>query len=240
MIVLSQILEDNTVIIYYINAILSYIFSDIINTKYFIGEVNSMYFIIIAGMPCSGKSTFADYLSKKSKLPYMSKDLIKEKLYDTVGFKCREEKNNLGKGAMNILYYFAEEEMKTNSPFIIENNFENISKPELVALIKKYNYYPITIMFGGDDAIIYERFIKRDQMPGRHRGHVVNTQYPEVAPAPEYIPMGLETFKDKIKKRGWKTFDVGGTKIVIDNTDFSKIDYEEIIERINAAAKGHK
>ncbi len=86
-----------------------------------------MYCILIAGMPCSGKSTFAEYLSKKSKLPYMSKDIIKEKLYDTVGFKSREEKNNLGLGAMEILYYFAEEEMKTGNAFIIENNFENVS-----------------------------------------------------------------------------------------------------------------
>lgn len=198
-----------------------------------------MYCILIAGMPCSGKSTFAEYLSKKSKLPYMSKDIIKEKLYDTVGFKSREEKNNLGLGAMEILYYFAEEEMKTGNAFIIENNFENVSKPELLALIKKYNYYPITVMFDGNDEIIYERFIKRDQMPGRHRGHVVNTKYPEVGQAPKYVPMGLAKFKDKIEKRGWKTFDVGGTRIVVDNTDFSKINYDDIMNKIKNIAEKH-
>ena len=129
--------------------------------------------------------------------------------------------------------------MKTGNAFIIENNFENVSKPELLALIKKYNYYPITVMFDGNDEIIYERFIKRDQMPGRHRGHVVNTQYPEIGQAPKYVPMGLAKFKDKIEKRGWKTFDVGGTRIVVDNTDFSKINYDDIMNKIKNIAEKH-
>lgn len=199
-----------------------------------------MYLILVAGMPCSGKSTFVDYLSKKSRLPYMSKDSIKEKLYDTVGFKSREEKNKLGVGAMKILYYFAEVEMKTGSPFILENNFENVSKPELVSLIRKYNYYPITVMFDGAAEVIYDRFVQRDQLPGRHRGHVVNAQYPEINPAAPYVPMGFEIFKEKIEKRGWRKFNVGGTRIVIDTTDISKIDYDNVILKINKTIEEHK
>ena len=51
-----------------------------------------MYCILVAGMPASGKSTFAAWLSREKHLPCMSKDQIKELLFDTVGFRSRQEK----------------------------------------------------------------------------------------------------------------------------------------------------
>lgn len=55
-----------------------------------------MYCILLAGMPASGKSTVARYLSEQMKLPMISKDSLKEVLFDTIGFHSRAEKNKLG------------------------------------------------------------------------------------------------------------------------------------------------
>lgn len=55
-----------------------------------------MYCILMAGMPASGKSTMAEAIAEKCKLPIISKDLMKEILYDHVGFQSRAQKVNLG------------------------------------------------------------------------------------------------------------------------------------------------
>ncbi len=71
-----------------------------------------MYCIIITGIPASGKSVMAEFLSEKLDLPVFSKDKIKELLYDDVGFRSREEKVRLGIAAMNIMYHAAEQLMR--------------------------------------------------------------------------------------------------------------------------------
>ena len=64
--------------------------------------------ICIAGMPASGKTTAALRLSGKLGIAMLSKDEIKEKLFDRIGFQSRQEKVQLGLAAMEILYYAAE------------------------------------------------------------------------------------------------------------------------------------
>ncbi len=52
-----------------------------------------MYGILVTGIPASGKSTMAEYLSEALHIPVISKDKIKEILFDTVGFHSRTEKS---------------------------------------------------------------------------------------------------------------------------------------------------
>ena len=86
------------------------------------------YCILVTGIPASGKSTIAEYLAEKLSLPCFSKDAFKEILFDTVGFRSREEKVSLGIAAMEILYDAAERLMQRGLPFLLENNFEHVSK----------------------------------------------------------------------------------------------------------------
>lgn len=192
-----------------------------------------MYLILIAGMPASGKTTFAKRLSAELQIPMVSKDEIKEILFGTVGFHSRVEKVALGVGSMDIMYFFAESLMRTNKLVILENNFENISKPKLQQLIDKYHYIPITVLFDGDVKTIYNRFIERDNSPTRHRGHVVNTEYPEsvnLGAIPP--PMKFEEFQKVFEERGIRYFSIGGKVITIDTTDFKKAAYGDVINQI--------
>lgn len=66
-----------------------------------------MYCIPVAGMPASGKSTIAVRISESLGIPMLSKDSIKEVLFDDLGFHSRAEKVQLGTAAMHILYYAA-------------------------------------------------------------------------------------------------------------------------------------
>ncbi|MDE7210411.1 MAG: hypothetical protein K2O03_03070, partial [Lachnospiraceae bacterium] len=62
-----------------------------------------MYCILVAGMPAAGKSTMAKAIAEKWSLPLLSKDSIKELLYDNIGFGSREEKGKLGVASMFVV-----------------------------------------------------------------------------------------------------------------------------------------
>lgn len=98
-----------------------------------------MYCILVTGIPASGKSTMARFLAEAFGLPVISKDRIKECMYDTIGFRSREEKVKLGIASMQIMYDLAEELMKSGRPFILENNFENVSKEGLLTILENMN-----------------------------------------------------------------------------------------------------
>ncbi len=192
-----------------------------------------MYCILVTGIPAAGKSTMAAFLSEYFGLPVISKDKIKELMYDDIGFRSREEKVRLGISSMNIMYYIAEQLMKCNQPFILENNFENVSREPLMELLGKYSYTAITVTLTGNYHKIYERFAERNNSPDRHPGHVVNDCYPPKTPNSAVKPISYEKFVNGIMNRGMDSFAANGPQIVVDTTDFSKIHTETLIKKIS-------
>ena len=197
-----------------------------------------MYCILVTGIPAAGKSTMAEALSERLKLPVISKDTIKELLFDNVGFQSRAEKVKLGIASMEIMYYAAGQLMKAGQPFILENNFEYSSEQGMKNLLEKYQYSALTITLTGDYKVIYQRFLERESSPDRHRGHVVNDCYPEKK---ENNPKTLkaktisyENYVRGIEQRGFDAFCVDGRQIKVDTTDFSKINMEKLISQITA------
>ena len=200
-----------------------------------------MYCILVTGMPAAGKSTMAATIAEKLKLPVISKDSIKELLFDYVGFQSRAEKVNLGIASMEIMYYVAGQLMKAEQPFILENNFEYSSEHEIKALLAKYQYSVLTITLTGDYKVIYQRFLERDVSPDRHRGHVVNDCYPEkkerTSKEVKATSISYEDYVHGIEQRGFDDFYVDGRRIKVDTTDFSKIDMEKLFSQIAAWKK---
>lgn len=141
-----------------------------------------MYCILVSGIPASGKTVLAEYLSASLHIPVVSKDKIKEILFDTIGFRSRTEKVALGTGAMETMYYFAGQMMRIGQPFLLENNFENVSRPGIQSLLEKYGYQAVTVRLTGDYNVLFNRMIERNNSPDRHKGHIVNDYYqkPEI------------------------------------------------------------
>lgn len=197
-----------------------------------------MYCILVTGIPAAGKSTMAEAISERLKLPVISKDTIKELLFDHVGFQSRAEKVKLGIASMEIMYYAAGQLMKAGQPFILENNFEYSSEQGIRSLLEKYQYPALTITLTGDYKVIYQRFLKRENSPDRHRGHVVNDCYPEKKennpPPLKADPVSYENFVCGIEQRGFDAFCVDGRQIKVDTTDFSTINMEELFSKIEA------
>ncbi len=188
--------------------------------------------ILVAGMPASGKTTFAEYVSRELGLPMISKDKIKEILYDTVGFANRDEKAAIGKAGTNMLYYYAASLMATGRPFILENNFENQNKEPLLALLNRYGYHSLTVRFGGDIDVIYQRYLLREQQQSRHKGHKGMAAYPQKDNGLLLVPLTLEEFVEGISRRGISGFSLGQQEIFVDTSNFEQVNFEAVVARI--------
>lgn len=191
-----------------------------------------MYCVLVTGIPAAGKSTIAKLISEKLDIPMISKDGIKELLFDDVGFNSREEKVKLGVASASIMYYMAEQFMSHKKPFILENNFENATKEGLDKVLEKYSYKTITVTLTGDYRVIYDRFVERNNCPDRHRGHVVNDCYPEKEPGRIIEPMSFESFENAVVSRGMDSYVGNGPQIVVDTTDFNTVDKDDIVNQI--------
>ena len=189
-----------------------------------------MYCILVAGVPASGKTTMAKRLSQALNAPVFSKDAIKETLYDTVGFASRAQKVKLGEAAFAMMIQAADECLAHGLPVILENNFETATNPALRDMLARRGCPVLTVMMTGDWEAVHARFLRRNESPERHRGHVVNDRYPEgpepSVPAPA---MTLEAFERAFRGRGMDRLPVGGPCIVVDATDMARVNADEVL-----------
>lgn len=124
--------------------------------------------IIVTGIPASGKSALANELKRVTNFPIISKDKIKENLYDSLGCGSREESRKLGLAAMNILWSQANDFVVANISCILEANF----KPEFnnAKDFKNINSSIIQVMCKADPEVVFNRFSERAKAD-RHPGH---------------------------------------------------------------------
>ena len=119
-----------------------------------------------------------------------------------------------------VLYHDTEVLMKAWCPFILESNFVKQSSDILKKLILSYNYNSITIRFETDLKILRKRFLMRENTSERHEGLVSNGVFDD-----------FETFTKLSEK--YKEFKINDNEIIVDTTDFSNINIDEIISDIN-------
>ncbi len=179
------------------------------------------FLIIIAGMPASGKTTFASYLSNALHIPLVCKDRLKEILWERIQYDgtLREESQKFGGAAYDLSFHFCEELMKSGSALIFESNLGATCPPALDALVQQYHYHVITVLFDGDVETIHRRFVERDRTTGRHPGLVSGSRF-----------ASLEQFEKQTAP--CRSFSYGDHIIRVDTTDFHNVCYNEIIDEI--------
>lgn len=80
--------------------------------------------IVVSGKPASGKTTLAYKLGKKIGVKVLSRDSIKEFIFDALGYSDREWSNKVGALSFDILYKICLFYLKEKGSLIVETNFK--------------------------------------------------------------------------------------------------------------------
>lgn len=194
-----------------------------------------MNIIIIAGMPASGKSTVAAKISKAFGYPILEKDAIKEELFDTIGFTNYSEKRRHDVAATAVLLRCTDALLQGGSSFICVNNFRPEVQTRLQEIIHKHHCRCVTVFFGGDADMFYQRYVERDQKHLRHLGHVLQDYYPPREGDSLDYTMTRQEFAEKFEQLGMADFRIDGPRIEVDATYPERIDVDALIQNIKTA-----
>ena len=175
--------------------------------------------IIITGLPGTGKTSLGKEIASNFNLPFISKDAFKEILFDVLGSKDREWSKKIGMASYDILYHITEENLKANKSLIIETNFDpSFANKKIHEFTKKYNFTPFQIRCITNGKILFQRFKERSNSSERHEGHCDNDN--------------LEKWGPVLEKGSIEALEIDGETFDIDTTDFEKINYKELFNKI--------
>lgn len=195
------------------------------------------YLILLAGPPATGKSYLLEKIQTKYPSAFsLSPDQVKEMFAESHGFKNLNEKKILEKKVWQFYYCILEMYMQAGKRIMIsEYPFSVKQKGRIEELINQYSYSVLTIRLEAEFNSLWERRKKRDRSLDRHLSHIMThyefgDQLSDRTEADNLI--AKEEFKQIIIERGYNNF-VLGKLFRIDVTDFSNVDYDELIDDIS-------
>ena len=173
--------------------------------------------IIVNGHPATGKTTLAREIAESLSLPLLTKDDLKERLFDVLGASDVEASRALGRAAWELLYLSADTLLTARKSLIIEGNFyPESADPWVTAMERRHGHLTVQVMLHTEPDELLHRYRER---AGRHPAHMDAYRVRDVAAA---------------ATRRLRPLVVNGPTIEIDTTDFDKVDTESIIEQLGA------
>ena len=178
------------------------------------------FLIIVSGPPSTGKTTLAQAISQKFNLPLITKDGIKEILFDTIGWKDRQWSQKLGSASFSLLHYFLDSFMPIGQSIVIEGNFKpEFESQEILSRLNQFEYSSLQIMCQCDGQVLFERFKQRSESGQRHPGHCDTGNYNELKP-------------DLLKGK-YEPLDINSQIIIFDSTDLNHLNYQSIFDQLS-------
>jgi len=175
------------------------------------------FLLIVSGLPCAGKTSIAEQLAVDLSLPLMTKDGIKEQLFNALGWKDRDWSKQLSQASMELLLYFAESQLAAGNSLIIECNFRpDLAAPRLSAMQARYTAIFFQVFCRAEKETLFERFKARTGT--RHPGHA-DEQY-------------LAEFHALLERTPQETLDLSCPVFVVDTTDIKKMDYPALLKAV--------
>ena len=177
--------------------------------------------IVISGLPCTGKTTLGRKIAKEFWLPFISRDDLKELLFNSLGWQDREWSKKLGIASYDLLYYFLKTQVFAGKSLVLESNFmPKFDTNKFLDLQNQYNLNIFQIHCIADPAVLFDRFKNRAESGERHPGHVDRLNYDE--------------FQKTLEEGGYEIINIDSNIFEIDTTDFEKIEYQKLFEEIKS------
>jgi tRNA(Arg) A34 adenosine deaminase TadA/predicted kinase len=178
--------------------------------------------LIVTGPPASGKSTLGEQLALRLGLPFLSKDLFKEILFDQLGWSDREWSRRLGGASMALLFRSAAALLEAGQSVALESNFYPAwDTPQLRRLADQFGCRFVQVVCTASGPTLVERYRRRIVTCERHPGHT-DSEW-------------LEEMLSRLLSERWNALDLEGPVISVDTEREAPVD--AIVEEIRKAVR---
>ena len=175
--------------------------------------------ILVNGLPCTGKTTIAKEVSKRLGYPLITKDSIKEVLFDHFGYSSRSWSKKLSLATYEIMFTQAKSMVKSGYSLVLEANFpRKLTEEKINKLGDPRNFILLELWCVTDPDTLLVRFKTRSISNSRHPGHLDSIVFYEL--------------QELTKKGEDGHLGLGGAIIKINTTDYSQVDFPSIINNI--------
>ena len=172
--------------------------------------------VVVTGPPASGKSSIARDLASALEIPFISKDELKERLYEVLG-SGDDVEETVDTAALAILFSVAHSNLAAGVGVLVESNFDADSDTEP---IRAFEARIVQVHCGGDTDELVRTFAERSARGDRHPGH-------------DDGPEDAAEVRAKIDAGCWDPLELPGELIRIDTTN-DHVDAGELASRIRA------
>ncbi|CAN5898629.1 AAA family ATPase [soil metagenome] len=171
--------------------------------------------MIVCGPSGGGKSSVAGPLSEHLGVPLISKDELKEVLFDSLGWGDRERSRQLSNAAYDLMYHLAGRHLEAGRSCILEANFRPEAAVRLAALAESTPFNTVTVRCHADPDVLRERLTRRAEERLRHPGH---------------LDAALRAEVESLIEGGSPV--LGGPVVEVDTTDPAGVEIEGIARRV--------
>jgi predicted kinase len=177
--------------------------------------------IAVSGPPAVGKSTLARGLAARLTLPLLSRDAIKEALFDTLGYDDRLQSKRFGAAAAAVLFAQLTDILDAGASCVTESNFRRThSSDDFRRLMRDTGARVVQVQLTADGATLLERFAARSATADRHPGHGDQDN--------------LEEFSAELLAGAYEPLDVPGEVLTIDATDPAAVPLDDLATQLAA------
>jgi predicted kinase len=179
--------------------------------------------IIVTGLPCSGKTNLGRQISRQFKIPFISKDGFKERLFDTLGWSDRAWSKKLSGASYEMMFYALEELLEVGQSCVLEANFDpKVHSEPLAKITQKFQTQVVQIHCVTQPEILLERFRNRWERGERHLGHADHVTMPEM---------------ELLVKQKILPLELPGPVFELDTTDLANLETAALFASIEAELK---
>lgn len=177
--------------------------------------------VVVNGLPCTGKTTIGKRIAAAERLPLLTKDGIKEIIFDTLGWEDRNWSQSASRCAFNLMFLWMEILLQAGRSMVVEGNFRcRDHAGPFESLRQRFEVRILEVLCKTKGRILWRRFQQRAQTADRHPGHVDSKTFEELKPR---LLLGRS-----------RPLEIGDRIVEIDTTDFDGVDLYELFETIAA------